>query len=214
MPSPSTPRPGTSHSRNGDFGASGGSGSALGSANGLGSLADELAEAYSDEDEGEPEEGLSWDQVGEIGDLSNGHGQEEDIGIEHGKAQNNGILNSPNPGSAHDVSTPRQSASSKHRRKQSRYNRSINDDTSDLEETDAILPSLEARIATIESLAKEATTSNNSEADAVVKRVAESLKDLGSQSGVETGTSRYVTPSHPPFQTHPPALILLPPPAS
>ena len=193
MPSPSTPRPGTSHSRNGDFGWSGGFGSTAESGNGLGSLADELAEAYSDEEGGEPEEGLSGDQIDGVGCFSNGYREQEDERrFGHGEAQHNGILAPSIPGSTSDTVTPKQSTSSKHRRKQSRYNHSIDSDDSDVEKTEGIPPSLEARIVAIETSAREGTATNDSEADTIIPRVAESLKDLGSQSGIESGTARYV----------------------
>lgn len=131
MPSPSTPRPGTSHSRNGDIGSHGGFGSVLDTRNGLGSLADELAEAYSDEEEGEeegeeeeegePEEWLSGDQVAKVGDSSNGYKEGKETRFNHGEALHNGISTSSIPRSTSDTtSTPTPSMSSKHRRQQSR----------------------------------------------------------------------------------------------
>ena len=194
MPSPSTPRPGTSHSRNGDFG-SGGFGSGLDSGKGLGNLADELAEAYSDEEEAEPEEGLSGDPLGEMEESTNGHVEGGETPVDHMETSNNGMPTSSVPTSTPNTSTPKQSSSSKHRRKQSRYNRSLDNGNSDLEETDGIPASLEARLVAIENLAQEAIATNDAEADAVIKRVAESLQDLGSQSGIETGTTRYGPPS-------------------
>ena len=192
VPSPSTPRPGTSHSRNDDFGSAGGFSSGLDSGNGLGSLADELAEAYSDEEEGEPEEGTSRDPLGEVEEFMNGHAEEREAKVDDGRILHNGVSNSQIPGSAPDTSTPKQPATLKHRRKQSRYNRSLDGDNSDLEETDGVPASLEARLVAIEDLARESIATNDTEADAVIERVAESLKDLGSQSGVETSTTRYV----------------------
>lgn len=195
MPSPSTPRPGTSHSRNGDFGSSGGFGSALDSGNGLGSLADELAEAYSDEEEeeedGEPEEWLSGDRVGNIADSSNGCKEGKETRFNHAEVLHNGISTSSIPATTSDpTSTPTLLTSSKHRRKQSRYNRLTDSGNPDFEGAEGIPLSLETRMAAIEGLAREGTATDNSEIDVVIKRVAESLKDLGSQSGVESGTAR------------------------
>jgi hypothetical protein len=42
----------------------------------------------------------------------------------------------------------------------------------------------------VESLARRGMENNGTDRDAVVKRVVESLKDLGSQAGVEGGASR------------------------
>ena len=194
IPSPSTPRPATSHSRNGDFESSSGFGSVLDLGNGLGSLADELAQAYSDEEEGETGEDVSGNQVGEIGYSRNGHMEEEEEGTmsEHRGNLQHGMPSSQIAQSTYNTATPKQPASSKHRRQQSRYNRSIGSDHSDLEEPEGFPPSVIAQISAIESLAVEATATNDSEADAVIERVAESLKDLGSQSGIENGITRYV----------------------
>ena len=183
VPSPSTPRPGTSHSRNGDFGFS------SGFDNGLGSLADELAEVYSDEEDGEHEGRLLVDPFIGQAIAANGHQEVEKSRLGDGKALQVGISFSP---MASDASMLQQSTGSKHRQKRSRHHRSIDGDSSDQEEADGLPSLLEARLATIEALAKEGTATSDNEAGAVIKRVAESLKDLGSQSGVESGTTRSV----------------------
>ena len=45
-------------------------------------------------------------------------------------------------------------------------------------------------MATVESLARRGTESNGGDADMIVQRVAESLKDLGSQSVLEHSATR------------------------
>ncbi len=200
-PSPLTPRPGTSHSRNEDFGSFGSFGGVLDSRDGLGSLADELAEAYSDEEEGEPEECLSGDHVGEIGNSSIGHKEERDTRLDYGGALHNGLSTSSIPGFTPDtIRTPTLWTSPKQRRRQSHYNRLIDCENPDLEEAEGIRASLEARMAAIEGFARQGTATDDSETDAVIKRVVESLKDLGSQSGVEGGTARYVAIQKIPLQ--------------
>ena len=179
MQSPSTPRPMSSHSRNGDFGSSGGFISTVDSGNGLGNLADELAEAWDEEGE-EEHSGIQM----------NGYNTPSippPFEVEDSKS--NGITSSPLPQqSEHSLSPTKPSFRTKHRRKNSQYDGS--DYGSDPEETEGISPSLEARMAAIEHLARRGTEANGSDADTVLQRVAESLKDLGSQAGVENGASR------------------------
>ena len=78
----------------------------------------------------------------------------------------------------------------KHRRQNSYYDGSEYGDDSDFEDATGIFPSLEARMATVESLARRGTESNGGDADMIVQRVVESLKDLGSQSGLEQSATR------------------------
>ena len=92
------------------------------------------------------------------------------------------------PQSEHSLSPTKPSSRTKHRRKASQYDGS--DYGSDPEEVEGISPTLEARMAAIEHLARRGTEANGSEADTVIQRVAESLKDLGSQAGIENGASR------------------------
>ncbi|KAL8798329.1 MAG: hypothetical protein Q9182_006754 [Xanthomendoza sp. 2 TL-2023] len=63
-------------------------------------------------------------------------------------------------------------------------------ESSDPENVDGMSASLEYRMAAIESLARHGSESNGSGADSVIMRVAGSLRNLGSQAGVETGASR------------------------
>lgn len=183
--SPVTPRPLSSHSRNADFGSSNGFGTAQDGGNGLGNLADELAEAWDEEGEEEVETRSPDVQLDGAGNLVNGHATSP-------------LLASPSSVSHHipsaslpfqESSSPTKPASrSKYHRKKSLYGGS--DYGSDPEEVDGISPTLEARMAAIEHLARRGTEANGSDADNIISRVAESLRDLGSQSGIENGTSR------------------------
>ena len=181
--SPATPRPASSHSRDGDFGSSNGFGNAGDTGNGLGNLADELAEAWDEEVDEEASEARN----GPNGTDNNGLSPPPHLEIHD--SISNGIASSPLPQQSEQSLSPTKSnLQSKHRRKASDYDGS--DYGSDPEETEELSPSLEARMAAIEHLARRGTEANGSEADTVIQRVAESLKDLGSQAGVENGASR------------------------
>ena len=56
-----------------------------------------------------------------------------------------------------------------------------------------IPPALATRMDMVESLARRGIENNGSDRDGVVKRVIDSLKDLGVQSGVEGGATRYTS---------------------
>lgn len=168
----------SSHSRNDDFRSSNGFSSAVDSGNGLGNLADELAEAWEEEEE-------------EHSELqTNGYdAPSTPPNVEIHDSTANGLPASGLPlQSEHSLSPTKPSSRTKHRRKASQYDGS--DYGSDPEEVEGISPTLEARMAAIEHLARRGTEANGSETDTVIQRVAESLKDLGSQAGVENGASR------------------------
>ena len=180
MKSPLTPRPNSAHDRN----ASGDWGSAE-SSNGLGNLADELAEAFEEEEE-EPGEEVSEPQYDGAGSKANGYPAFQSARIPMSPPP-------PQPTRELSLSPPKHTSRSKHRQKASQYDGSDYGSESNLEGADAISPSLEARMAAIESLARRGTEANGSDIDDVVKRVSNSLKDLGSQASVENGASRLIT---------------------
>src|SRR5262249_3672008 len=64
---------------------------------------------------------------------------------------------------------------------------------SDLEATDLISASLEARLAAVEAMARRGMEENGSEGDKVVSRFTERLKDLGGLMSVEQGATRLAT---------------------
>ncbi len=76
-----------------------------------------------------------------------------------------------------------------HRRAGSEYDGSEYGSDSDLD-SPGMPPSLVAKIDAVESLARRGTESNGGPTDGVFKRVTENLKDLGSQSGVESSATR------------------------
>jgi hypothetical protein len=150
-------------------------GGSNGASNGLGNLADELADAWDDE---EGDEDYEPDM-----NFQEAPGRQEntrDSGVD--------VTSSPPP-SAPKPSTLTPPAVSGHRRHKSEYDGSDYGDDSDME-ADGITPGLLARMDVVESLVRRGTDSPGTERDGVVKRVVESLKDLGGQGGVEGGTTR------------------------
>ncbi|KAI4125666.1 MAG: hypothetical protein LQ347_005287, partial [Umbilicaria vellea] len=188
--SPVTPRLRSSHEPNEYFGSSTGYGNAAEGSNGLGSLADELAEAWDSEEE--MEEVIQTPQADVEEGRCNG-GFEEQVRDQPDKPQNMNCsrpsYSIPQPAPTGSFSPPKLPPRPKHGRQSSHYDGSDCSDNSEFEDATGISPSLEARMATIESLARRGTESNGSDPDAVIQRVADLLKNLGSQSGVENGAS-------------------------
>lgn len=154
----------------------------------MGSLADELAEAWDSEDE--IEEVVPVPQGDSEEALCNGGLQqqtEEQPDYSHDTGSGTPSNSNPQPAAPGSLSPSKFVPRSKHRRQDSYYDGS---DYGDDSHATGISPSLEARMATIESLARRGTESNGSEADSVIQRVADLLKDLSSQSGVENSASR------------------------
>ncbi|KAI4278850.1 MAG: hypothetical protein L6R38_005155 [Xanthoria sp. 2 TBL-2021] len=164
-----------------------------GESDGLGNLADELAEAWDSECRGN----IQLDSVFE--DKENGSPSRCD---EHQRtAQNTGLdtaisiprMSDGRAKNNQSLSPPKQIPQLGLYRTTSHtsiYDGSDYGDNSDLEDVQGIPSSLEHRLAAIESLARRGAESNGSGADTVVMRVAESLRDLASQAGVESGASR------------------------
>lgn len=185
IPSPVTPRPLSSYERS-EYGFPNGSSNNVQpeSSNGLGNLADELAEAF-DEDE----------EVGARGELP--EVQYDSGRVEHGDSMQEIFTPTsslPYPSRERSLSPPKRPTRSRnHRRQNSQYDGSDYGDDSDLQGVDGISPTLDSRMAAIEHLARRGTEANGSELDGVAKRVVGYLKDLGSQSDIENGTSRLIT---------------------
>lgn len=162
--------------------------------NGLGNLADELADAW-DEDGEELE--YSQEDLNEIGIAVEHDGS---AGLEGADPIVNGVRDSgvalpssPSVESKSALSPQRaRDASKRHHRQKSLYDGSDYGDDSDLEANEGISAGLEARMAAVESLARRGMEENGSTADQVVKRLTERLRDLGSQAGVESGATRLV----------------------
>ncbi|TGO59041.1 hypothetical protein BOTNAR_0170g00180 [Botryotinia narcissicola] len=179
-------------------------GSAQNGGNGLGNLADELADAWS-EDEGEMDEADLNFQSTAPAESDNEDAEEDknavrDSGVDvtspkkqHTAMNSNSTLTPPTAGHGRIHALG-------HARSPSEYDGSDYGGDSDLE-SPAFGPALLARMDMVEGLARRGTENNGSQADGVVKRVIESLKDLGGQSGVEGNTTRLVT-THTALSTH------------
>lgn len=183
--------------------------------NGLGNLADELAEAWDDEggeDEYEDEINLNFASAPQTNDFGSPVSPQSD------KRQSIDLVESMHDmgigGTGYNTSRALQHAVSgeyddrslsptanralrpsdkrvmQHRRHESTYDGSDYGNDSDLEDTGGFTPGLEARMSGIESLARRGTEANGSSSDLVVERTVEQLKDLGGQSGIENGATR------------------------
>ncbi|KAJ5157022.1 uncharacterized protein N7482_008122 [Penicillium canariense] len=185
-PSPVTPRRNTnamngSHRESMDFSAETGGG-------GLGNLADELADAWEQEEEGYGY--ASGQETGPVGSQQMDHSDEED-----GYMQSIRDMRAPSP----SVDSPdrrnrlRAAQLRQHRRQESHYDGSDYGNDSDLDEATEISPALESQMADIESLARRGIENNGSESDHVIQRTVEALRDLGAQSGIENSAMRLIT---------------------
>ncbi|RYP77906.1 hypothetical protein DL770_006985 [Monosporascus sp. CRB-9-2] len=159
--------------------------------NGLGNLADELADALSgsgEEDEYyEDEEGPSKVQEKDEPEAAEGA---RDSGVDVAKKHSKSL----------SLSVPSPSGGRGHRRTGSAYDGSEYGSESDLD-TSGLPPSLVSRIDAVESLARRGTESTGGPADGVFKRLTDGLRDLGSQSSVEGSTTRLIT-AHSALATH------------
>ncbi len=166
---------------------------------GLGNLADELADALSDDEDDEDE---YYDQSApdiSVDLHSTGEGQ-RDSGVDvaatspkgpddgdGGGGDNNGDGHGRERNMSLSLPTPNGRG---HRRAGSVYDGSEYGSDSDLD-SPGMPPSLVAKIDAVESLARRGTENNGGPTDGVFQRVTDELRDLGSQSGVEGGATRY-----------------------
>jgi len=184
---PTTPRPPSSHDRADGFGFSNDYRGLGDAGNGLGSLADELAEAWDEDGEGEGEGDVSGLPAAEEDaskaqarkGTSSQFGSHHDLGA---LSPSPVLLEKPN-GSGIPQKKPRK------RLKDTDYDGSDYGDNSDLEES-GMTPQLEARMAVVESLALQGAGLTGTEADQVFSRVATYLRDLSSQASVENHATR------------------------
>lgn len=183
--SPSTPRQENSQVMDGERRMSEDYIGAVDSGGGLGSLADELADAFADEEGYEDASGLenSHAQMGAREDDDSYPESAQGTGTPHGDL-------SPERNTLQPPKQRTRAAQIRHRRTESQYDGSDYGNDSDFEEAGDIPPSLEARMAGIESLARRGTEENGSSNDQVIKRVIQSLQNLGAQSGIENGATR------------------------
>lgn len=160
----------------------------MGGGGGLGNLADELADAlsdgeddeYYDDNTGAPDVSFDVQEAGTDGvEGQRDSGVDVDPSPKHLTHSKNMSLSLPSPNHG------------RHRRAGSEYDGSEYGSESDLD-SPSMPPSLVAKIDAVESLARRGTENNGSQTDGVFTRVTDSLRDLGSQSGVEGGATRYV----------------------
>ncbi|EOO02956.1 hypothetical protein UCRPA7_1495 [Phaeoacremonium minimum UCRPA7] len=180
-----------------DIGIFSSGGMGMGGGNGLGNLADELADAFGSGDEEEEyyEEGPP--------NINVDHLEEEQP--ERAEGQRDSGVDVASPKGHHDraknmsLSLPTPNGRG-HRRAGSEYDGSEYGSESDLD-SPGMPPSLVAKIDAVESLARRGTESNGGPTDGVFKRLTDGLRDLGSQSGVEGNATRLIT-AHSALTTH------------
>ena len=169
----------------GDFNGGG----ALGGQSGLGNLADELADAFSESGE--------EDDYGENGDSGIRFAVQEDENRGTSEVvMDSGVdTASPNREATRPKSmslglpSPRRRG---HRRAGSEYDGSEYGSESDLESPGMPL-NLVSKINAVEALARRGTESTGSHTDGVFQRVTLGLRDLGPQSSVESSATRSVS---------------------
>lgn len=146
----------------------------------MGNLADELADAFSgsEDEEGYDEYDDETKPQSPDGQRPGSGGQNQKPEQHESPGSNSGSLSLP---SVHTRA---------HQRHKSDYDGSEYGSDADLD-LPGMLPSLVAKIDAIESLARRGTENYGGPENDVFKRVTDSLRDLGSQSGVEGSTSRY-----------------------
>jgi len=165
------------------------SGGMDGGGGGLGNLADELADALSDgEDDDE-----YYDHDGGAPNISFELDEADPRQAIQGARDSGVDVESPsglNPRREKNMSLTLPSPNGRgHKRAGSEYDGSEYGSETDLE-SPGMPPSLIAKIAAVESLARRGTENNGGPADGVFQRVTEGLRDLGSQSGIEGCASR------------------------
>ncbi|KAI9810265.1 MAG: hypothetical protein M1826_003664 [Phylliscum demangeonii] len=220
VPWPTTPRtphtarrPSSSQSQAGSITVHGelsGIGSAgLGGA-GLGSLADELAEAGADgwgeeEEEEEEEEGGGGD-VDDSTELSGLELPPKD-GDRDPDSARLGQDDRSSPGRSQDGTSPTSARTHPARTGAPKTLLSDVEDAAEEDEKaldvdgDGIMPGLAARLAEVETLAQRGLCSLNGQEDESVARALDGLRELGGQGNVEHGTTRLIT-AHMALATH------------
>lgn len=197
--SPSTPGRGMSRSGSLSFGQGNRVFSSGGPAgNDFGNLADELAEAWNSDEEGEVDVNFAG-AGGAILDSDT----EEQKRVEMNKmARDSGVSVSGSP-RKENGKTPKKSGLSPPRRRRrsgSEYEGSDYGTCSDADES-GLPPALIERMDNIESLARRGSEANSSAASNVVPRVIDGLKAIGGQTGIEMGATRLIT-AHTAMNTH------------
>lgn len=163
--------------------------------NGLGNLADELADALSD-GEDEYYEGSGAPDIAV--DTIEGDATAQQEGVRDSGVDIASPLERKNKHLS--LTLPPATNGRGHRRKESQYDGSEYGSDSDLD-SPGMPSSLVAKIDAVESLARRGTENNGGPTDGVFQRVTDGLRDLSSQSNVESNTSRLIT-AHTALTTH------------
>lgn len=151
---------------------------------GLGNLADELADAWEQEEDGYGY--ASGQENTPAGSQQMVQSDGEDTYMQSNRDVRSGSPSADSP-ARNRLRAPHLR---QHRRQESHYDGSDYGNDSDLDETADISPALESQMADIESLARRGVENNGSESDLVIQRTVEALRDLGGQSGIENSAMR------------------------
>ncbi|KAG0153357.1 hypothetical protein PDIDSM_5210 [Penicillium digitatum] len=139
---------------------------------GLGNLADELADAWGEEEDGYGY--ASGQDISRAGSQQMGHSDGEEIYMQSAHSVRSRSPSLSPARDSHNLSRNKHRATHlrQHRRQESQYDGSDYGPDSDLEEAD-ISPALENQLAEIESLARRGIENNGSESDRVIQRTVE-----------------------------------------
>lgn len=181
--SPVTPRQHTAQSMNEAHRGSADFSGAADGGGGLGSLADELADAW------EEEGGYDYASGQENGPADSNQLDQSEGEDEHMRARSRSSTLSLEHSRLHPPKHKARNGAHRHRRHESQYDGSDYGNDSDFEDAH-MSPSLEGQVAEIESLARRGVENNGSENDHIIKRTVEALRDLGGQSGIENNAMR------------------------
>lgn len=159
---------------------------------GLGNLADELADAWEEDEDGYGY--ASGQEMSRAGSQQLGQSDGEDAYLQSVRGMRTRSPSvSPERESLHPSRNKnRTNHLRQHRRQESQYDGSDYGPDSDFDEAADMSPALENQMAEIESLVRRGIENNGSENDRVIQRTVDSLKDLGGQSGIENSAMRYV----------------------
>lgn len=160
----------------------------VGGESGLGNLADELADAFSDSGD----EGDYYDD-GEAGITFSIHEHEEDVRPEDIRDSGVDVVDSMPDKASMNLGLPLPYRRG-HRRAGSEYDGSEYGSESDLD-SPGMPTSLVSKISAVEALARRGTETTGSPSDGVFQRVTDGLRDLGPQTGVESSATRFVLDS-------------------
>ncbi|KEZ46718.1 Uncharacterized protein SAPIO_CDS0567 [Scedosporium apiospermum] len=166
----------------------------VGGESGLGNLADELADAFSDSGD----EGDYYDD-GEAGITFSVHEHEEDVHPEDIRDSGVDVVDSMPDKASMNLGLPLPYRRG-HRRAGSEYDGSEYGSESDLD-SPGMPTSLVSKISAVEALARRGTETTGGPSDGVFQRVTDGLRDLGPQTGVESSATRLIT-AHSALTTH------------